>query len=122
MGLCGFIFNLLVLVQFQIFILELNCDIAYSICIVVFYAMFSVQFVFLNQDFDVLSFFYLQLSLNVLTTMYTYWYIVETKGLTEEQKRQLYIPGGVAGRKLRSGEAFGLKHNPKVVVAYVDCE
>ena len=87
MGFCGFIFNLLVLVQFQIFILELNCDIAYSISIVVFYAMFSVQYVFLKHDFDVLSFFYLQVSLNILTTIYTYWYIVETKGLTEEQKR-----------------------------------
>ena len=66
------------------YILELNCDIAYGISVVVFYAMFSAQFIYIRQGFDLLSYLYTQVSMNGLAMIYTYWYIVGTKGLTEE--------------------------------------
>ena len=71
------------------YMLELNCDIAYGMSALAFYAMFSAQYMYLrkHQDFKAQSLLLNQISLNVLGFMYSYWYVADTKGLSQEQKR-----------------------------------
>ena len=38
--------------------------------------------------------------------LFTYHFIAETKGLTDKEKKELYIPGAKWGRALRAGEEY----------------
>ena len=40
----------------------------------------------------------------VLGAIFNYFFVAETKGLTEKEKKSLYIPGAKYGRKLRASE------------------
>ena len=41
----------------------------------------------------------------VLGALFNYFFVAETKGLSEKEKKSLYIPGAKYGRKLRNDEA-----------------
>ena len=41
----------------------------------------------------------------VLGALFNYFFVAETKGLSEKEKKSLYIPGAKYGRKLRHEEA-----------------
>ena len=41
-----------------------------------------------------------------LAFLFTYSFIAETKGLTDKEKKELYIPGAKWGRALRAGEEY----------------
>ena len=40
--------------------------------------------------------------------IFTYFYIGETKGLSDKQRKELFIPGAKYGRKLRQDEVYKL--------------
>ena len=51
---------------------------------------------------------------NVLSTIYVFFSVGETKGLSETEKKEIYLPGAKYGRALKSGEkAVGVGHEHK---------
>ena len=48
--------------------------------------------------------FFLFAGTQFFAVFFVYFYIAESKGLSEKQKKALYIPGMKFGRKLREGE------------------
>ena len=48
--------------------------------------------------------------LSAIGAIFEYFYVAETKGLSEKEKKSLYIPGAKYGRKLRP-EEVGTKYN-----------
>ena len=42
---------------------------------------------------------------NVLATIFVYFSIGETKGLSETEKKEIFLPGAKYGRALKPGEA-----------------
>ena len=45
---------------------------------------------------------------SLIAVVFVYFCMDETKGLSEKQKKSLYIPGAKYGRKLREGEEVPL--------------
>ena len=43
---------------------------------------------------------------STLSFLFTYNFIAETKGLSDKEKKELYIPGAEWGRKLKPGEVY----------------
>ena len=43
---------------------------------------------------------------STLSLLFTYSCIAETKGLTDKEKKELYIPGAKWGRPLKPGEVY----------------
>ena len=41
---------------------------------------------------------------SALAVVFVYYFIAESKGLSDKEKKALYIPGAEYGRKLRPGE------------------
>ena len=41
-----------------------------------------------------------------ISVPYMYFLIPETKGLSEKEKKQVFLPGATFGRKLKSGEVY----------------
>ena len=48
--------------------------------------------------------FFLFAGFSFIAVFYVYFYMAESKGLPEKQKKSLYIPGAKFGRKLKPGE------------------
>ena len=48
--------------------------------------------------------FYMFGILSLIAVVFTYFFLDETMGLSEKQKKALYIPGAKFGRKLREDE------------------
>ena len=46
---------------------------------------------------------------STLSLLFTYNFIAETRGLTDKQKKELYIPGSKWGRALKPGEVYAPK-------------
>ena len=46
----------------------------------------------------------LPISFSTLAIFYIYYFMDETQGLSEKQKKELFIPGAKFGRKLKMGE------------------
>ena len=42
---------------------------------------------------------------------FTYFFVGETKGLSDKQKKELYIPGGPYGRKLKPDEIYRMNQD-----------
>ena len=41
---------------------------------------------------------------SIVGLVYIYFYVPETKGLSEQEKREIFMPGAKYGRKLRKDE------------------
>ena len=41
----------------------------------------------------------------MIAVIFEYFYLAETKGCSEREKKNLYVPGAKYGRKLRPGES-----------------
>ena len=51
---------------------------------------------------------------NVLSTIYVFFSVGETKGLSETEKKEIYLPGAKYGRALKTGEkSVGVGHEHK---------
>ena len=44
--------------------------------------------------------------LSIISVLFIYFYVGETKGLSNKQKKSLFIPGGPYGRKLKNGDVI----------------
>ena len=55
------------------------------------------------------GFFFVYGIFSTLALLFTYNFIAETKGLTDKEKKELYIPGAKWGRALRPGEVYAPK-------------
>ena len=58
----------------------------------------------MNSALTPAGFFFIYFAFNVFSTIFVIFFIAETKGCTEREKKYLYIPGSKYGRKLREGE------------------
>ena len=55
------------------------------------------------------GFFFVYGIFSTLALIFTYNFIAETKGLTDKEKKELYIPGAKWGRALKPGEVYAPK-------------
>ena len=56
---------------------------------------------------------------SVIGLLYIYFYVPETKGLSEQEKREIFQPGAKYGRKLKEGEEteVGIEHRSDATIA-----
>ena len=55
---------------------------------------------------------------SVIGLLYIYFYVPETKGLSEQEKREIFQPGAKYGRKLKEGEEteVGIEHRSDATI------
>ena len=77
-----------------------------AICILIACLIISgTTFPWMNS-LGVDGFYFMTGVLNILSVLFTYFCIGETKGLSNKQKKSLFIPGGPYGRKLQTGDVI----------------
>ena len=60
--------------------------------------------------------FFLFAGFSLIAIFYVYFFMAETKGLSDREKKALYLPGKKYGRKLRPGEQA--QDIPVTLIAY----
>ena len=87
---------------------ETCCDISLGVCLQVLWGTVLVLSLtsesLMNSALQPQGVFFLFSGFSFFAVFYVYFYMDETKGLSEKQKKDLYIPGARYGRKLKIGE------------------
>ena len=62
--------------------------------------------------------FFMYGTFSIVGFMFIYFYVPETEGLNENERREIFWPGGIAGRKLRPDEAcdVGYEHRSDITI------
>ena len=87
--------------------MEINSDVGFGVTQIVFNIFLLLQSLFTESLFTFLGysgFFYGFGCVMVISVIYFCIYVGETKHLTDKEKKELFVPGGKYGRKLRPGE------------------
>lgn len=89
---------------------ETCCDISLGICLQVLWGVVLILSLtstsLMNSALQPQGVFFLFAGFSFIATFFVHFYMDETMGLSEKQKKQLYVPGAVYGRKLRHDEIF----------------
>ena len=87
---------------------ETCCDAALGMCILTLYLTVLVLSLstepMMDSALQPQGVFFLFAILSLCAFFFLYFYLGETRGLTNEQKKSLYCPGAPWGRKLKEGE------------------
>ena len=87
---------------------ETCCDISLGICLQVLWGVVLLLSLtsesLMNSALQPQGVFFLFAGFSLIAVFFVYFFMDETKGLSEKQKKALYMPGAKYGRTLRSGE------------------
>ena len=94
-----------------IYITETCQDVALGTGAILIYTIIIVETATTFSLINFLSlagFFALYGTFTICSILFTYFYVGETKGLSDKQRKELFIPGAKYGRKLRPNEVYKL--------------
>ena len=87
---------------------ETCCDVSLGVAVLTLWSTVLVLSLtsesLMNSALQPQGVFFLFAVFSMIATFFVYFYMGETKGLTEKKKKALFIPGGKYGRRLRPGE------------------
>jgi len=113
----SFLFNLTNATVVNVYLVEISCDIAFGVALVVMQLVILIETMTALQMMSWLSpegFFLFYAVTSFLGFLFVYFCIGETMHLSEKEKKLMYQPGGKLGRKLTLGEQW---EQPSVVVS-----
>ena len=103
----SFLFNVSNATVVNVYLVEISCDIAFGVALVVMQLVILVETITALQMMSWLSpqgFFLFYAVTSFIGFLFVYRWVGETMHLTEKEKKLMYQPGGALGRNLRIGE------------------
>ena len=87
---------------------ETCCDVSLGVSLLVLYSVVLVMSLTTNSLMDSKlqpqGVFFMFSFFSFVAFFFMYYYVPETKGLPEDEKKKLFYPGAKWGRKLKEGE------------------
>ena len=105
----SFTFNFSNATVINVYIVETCCDVALGTCLVAMQIVILIETVTVFPIIDSFGpslFFLLYSVLSCMGLLFVFFFIGETKELSESEKLTLYVPGMPYGRKLKQNEVF----------------
>ena len=103
----SFLFNVSNATVINVYLVEISCDIAFGVALVVMQLVILMETVTALEMMSWLTpegFFLFYAVTSFLGFLFVYFWVGETMHLSEKEKKLMYQPGGILGRKLRPGE------------------
>lgn len=102
----------------QVYVTEVCTDIALGVSTQTLWLVILIESIFTESLMDSwiqpCGVFFIFSLFSVLAVCFEYFYVAETRGLSERERKELYIPGAPYGRKLSRHEQMDVLASPNV--------